>query len=197
MPKPDVSDERKSQIIDASIDVFAKRGFQNTRMDDIANKAKLAKGTLYLYFKNKDEIIQHVLASMVENELTEIKNLQHADLPAKDKLLRAVDLAINDFKKFEPILPLFFEFYAYALRSKSIRKFLGTFLDAYLDALIPIIEDGIANGELKDVDPESAAISIGTIFEGTIILMIYDPKRIDLDKHMHFSAKILLEGLLN
>ena len=196
MPKPDVSDERKSQIIDASIDVFAKHGFQKARMDDIAKKAKLAKGTLYLYFKNKDEIIQHVLASMVDSELIEIKKLQHADLPTKDKLFKAVDLFINDFEKLEPLLPLFIDIYAYVLRSKPIRKFLNVYLDAYLEALIPIIEEGIANGELKDVDPECAAISIGAIFEGTLILMIYDPERIDLNKHMHFNIEMLLQGLL-
>lgn len=196
MPKPDISEDRKNQILDASIKVFAKHGFQKARMDDIAKQARLAKGTLYLYFKNKDEIINHALTSIIEGELTHIQSLHQTDLSTKEKLQQVIVSAIKDFKKFEPIYPLFYEFYAYALRSKSIRKFFTGYFKTYLKALIPIFEEGIARGELKDIDPENAAISVSAVIEGTLVLLIYDPDRIDLEKHMRFSAEMLLEGLL-
>lgn len=49
-PRPDVSEERKNQILEAAIAVFARLGFQQTRMDDIAEQAGLCKGALYLYY---------------------------------------------------------------------------------------------------------------------------------------------------
>jgi len=54
-PRPDVSEERKNQILDAAGKVFARLGFQKTRMDDIVEESGLSKGTLYWYFKSKDE----------------------------------------------------------------------------------------------------------------------------------------------
>ena len=53
----DVSAERKNQILDAAMVVFARSGFHEARMDDIVQESGLSKGTLYWYFKSKEEII--------------------------------------------------------------------------------------------------------------------------------------------
>ena len=60
-PRPDVSEERKNQILEAAIAVFARLGFQQARMDDIARQAGLSKGALYLYYTSKDAIITALL----------------------------------------------------------------------------------------------------------------------------------------
>lgn len=60
-PRPDVSEERKNQILEAAVAVFARLGFQQTRMDDIAQQAGLSKGALYLYYRSKDAIIAALL----------------------------------------------------------------------------------------------------------------------------------------
>ena len=52
-PRPDVSKERKQQILDAAEDVFTRKGLDNARMDDIAKRTGLSKGSLYWYFKSK------------------------------------------------------------------------------------------------------------------------------------------------
>jgi AcrR family transcriptional regulator len=56
-PRPDVSEERRNQIIESAIKVFAREGFANTRMEDVATESGLSKGLLYWYFKSKEEII--------------------------------------------------------------------------------------------------------------------------------------------
>ncbi|MFN2235991.1 MAG: TetR/AcrR family transcriptional regulator, partial [Anaerolineales bacterium] len=53
-PRPDVSEQRKDQILDAAATVFAKKGVHESRMDDIVEKSGLSKGSLYWYFKSKD-----------------------------------------------------------------------------------------------------------------------------------------------
>ncbi|HND32361.1 MAG TPA: helix-turn-helix domain-containing protein, partial [Myxococcota bacterium] len=49
--------ERHSQILDAAIDVFAEKGFHKARIADVAERAGVADGTIYLYFKNKEELL--------------------------------------------------------------------------------------------------------------------------------------------
>ena len=60
-PRPDVSKERKQQILDAAEDVFTRKGLDNARMDDIAKRTGLSKGSLYWYFKSKDDLIIAIL----------------------------------------------------------------------------------------------------------------------------------------
>jgi AcrR family transcriptional regulator len=60
-PRPDVSEERKNQILEAAIAVFARLGFDQSRMEDIAGQAGLSKGALYLYYKSKDAIVAALL----------------------------------------------------------------------------------------------------------------------------------------
>ena len=56
-PRPDVSDLRQGQILDAATKVFARLGFHKANMDNIAEEADVSKGLLYWYFKSKDAII--------------------------------------------------------------------------------------------------------------------------------------------
>ena len=54
----EAKDERRAQLLDAALDEFFEKGFSAARMDDIARRAKLSKGTLYLYFDSKKAMFQ-------------------------------------------------------------------------------------------------------------------------------------------
>ncbi len=73
-PKPDVSEERKGQIMSAAEEVFTKKGFDNARMDDIAEETGLSKGTLYLYYKSKDDLIIAILDRIFQREFKVLEN---------------------------------------------------------------------------------------------------------------------------
>src|SRR5580765_7380682 len=53
-------EERPKQILDAALAVFGERGLSNARLDDIAKRAGVSKGTIYLYFPNKEELLRAV-----------------------------------------------------------------------------------------------------------------------------------------
>jgi TetR/AcrR family transcriptional regulator, repressor for uid operon len=57
----------KEKIVDAALATFSKNGYDRTRMDDIAEAANVSKGTLYLYFKNKEELFTPYLRGISEN----------------------------------------------------------------------------------------------------------------------------------
>src|SRR5690348_6156187 len=68
-PRRRAPDERPSQILEAALDVFGEKGLAAARLDDIAKRARLAKGTIYLYFPNKDELFRAVIRSTLVAEL--------------------------------------------------------------------------------------------------------------------------------
>ena len=78
-PRPNVSEERKQQILDAAIAVFARLGFRAARMDDVAEQAGLSKGALYLYYKSKDAIIVALLQHLFAQEFKQLQALVESE----------------------------------------------------------------------------------------------------------------------
>src|SRR3954471_12664003 len=64
-------EERPQQIIDAALAVFGERGLAAARLDDIAKRAGLSKGTIYLYFPNKEELFREVVRHTVVSQIEE------------------------------------------------------------------------------------------------------------------------------
>ncbi len=81
---------RKQAILDAALDVFAERGFEAARLDDVAARAGVAKGTLYLYFEDKEDLFEEVVRSAVSPILERLDALAAAPDLATDKILENV-----------------------------------------------------------------------------------------------------------
>jgi len=71
-PRPDISEERKTQILSAATKVFTKHAFAEARMDDIVAESGLSKGSLYWYFDSKDAIIISILDQVFEWETAQV-----------------------------------------------------------------------------------------------------------------------------
>ena len=93
------------------------------------------------------------------------------------------------------MMPIAYEFLALAFRNTIVQKALKRYFKLYMDTLIPIIQRGIDSGEFRSVDAQEVAIAAGAIFEGTILLWVYDKSRVDVEQHIRSSIKLLLEGV--
>ncbi len=194
-PRPNVSDERKVQIINAAEDVFTKKGFDEARMDDIAEETGLSKGTLYLYFKSKDDLIIAILDRMFQREFKQLENLNQDELSATDTIWKITDLLTKDILGLIRLIPIVYQFLALAFRNKYVQQALKKYINRYLDILIPIIQRGIDSGEFRQVDAREVAIAGSAIIEGTLLLWVYDKSMIEPEKHIRSGMKLLLEGV--
>ena len=194
-PRPNVTDERKSQIINAAEDVFTKKGFAEARMDDIAEETGLSKGTLYNYFKSKDDLIIAILDRIFQREFRVFGEMDYSEKSATETISIFVDTIAKDIKLMLRLMPIAYEFLALAFRNKTVQKALKVYVNRYMDVLVPIIENGIASGEFKEVDPKEVAIAMGAILEGTILIWVYDKSIVEPEHHIHSGMKLLLEGV--
>jgi len=194
-PKPDVSEERKDQIMNAAEDVFTQKGFSNARMDDIAKKTGLSKGTLYLYYKSKDDLIIAILNRIFQREFRAFENLDLASMRATDAIWVFVETTTKDIKLMMRLLPITYEFMGLAFRNKLVQKTFKAYLNYYMDLLIPVIQHGIDSGEFKPGDAKDIAIAMGAILEGTLLLWVYDNSLVEPEKHLRSGMKLLLEGV--
>lgn len=196
-PRPDVSEERKNQILDAAIAVFAQLGFHQARMDDIAQEAGLSKGALYLYYKSKDAVIAAILkfffAQMLKRLQTLLETERHESV--REQLLSMNSQFAAELKWVSSMLPVAFEFYAVAARQKEVRPFLKDYFKDYRELLTSVIQKGIDRGEFRPVEAETVAITIAALHEGLTLLWFVDPKAVQWDKVGEASIQFLLDGI--
>jgi len=196
-PRPDVSEERRNQILDAASEVFAEKGFQKARMDDIAEKASLSKGALYWYFKNKDSIVIQIFNRIFSREAEDFKGLINSPESSADRITYYTGRAIKDVNRLIKFAPVAYEFLSLAFRQKFFKGAFKSYLQEYMNFMIPIIQQGVESGEFKEIDPKDAAIALGAIFEGTLLLWVYDSDLVDPGYHIGTGVQLLLNGFKN
>ena len=196
-PRPDVSEERKNQILEAASAVFARLGFQQSRMDDIAEQAGLSKGALYLYYKSKDAIIAALLKHFFVQEFKRLQvfvESEHEETVSEQlmTLTRQLAEAMQWMTRFMPIA---FEFYAIAGRDKEVHQFLKEYFKDYRRLLAHLIRRGIERGEFREVSVEATAITLAALYEGLALLFFVDHQSIQWEDQAETSVRLLLSGL--
>lgn len=159
-------DERPQQILDAALAVFGEQGLAGARLDDIARRAGIAKGTIYLYFANKEELFREVVRHTVGTRLDELA--AEFGRPARgtctEQLLAYMRtwwdalrepafrtiyrLVVGELHRFPDLM----QFYLDEVVSRKITLHAG------------VIERGVAAGEFRPVDPRVAARMISSTF---------------------------------
>jgi len=194
-PRPNVSEERQAQIIESAINVFARRGFANTRMEDVAAEAGLSKGLLYWYFKSKEEIIIAIADLLFGVEFRKMQKLSIEDQTAGACLESFLDIFLDDLRGMLKVAPVIYEFYALAFRNATVRRVMQAYLNRFVAILEPIVRYGIENGEFTPGDSRQITIAIGAALEGTLLLWAYAPEMVQPEEQLRLSMALLLKGL--
>ncbi len=194
-PQTDLKQERRKQILDAAEKVFTKRGLDKARMDDIVHESGLSKGALYWYFKSKDAIIRALFDRVFINEMRGAEELIHTQGSSSERLRTFVANAVQEYKRFENMLPLAYEFVALAARSKVIREAIDGYFNPYTAILAEIIQQGIESGEFQPCDPERTAISVIAMYEGMAMLWFIERDLVDWDRMGAAPLETILAGL--
>ena len=90
------SAERRDAILSAALDEFSTRGFEAARLDDVARRAGVAKGTIYLYFRDKETLFQELIRAMLTPLVGTIEAMGEADMPLALLAERLVDLFVRE-----------------------------------------------------------------------------------------------------
>jgi AcrR family transcriptional regulator len=88
--------ERREAILAAALEEFSTRGFEATRLDDVAKRAKIAKGTIYLYFRDKESLFQELIRDMLTPIIGTVKMLGAVDAPLAILADRLVDMFVRE-----------------------------------------------------------------------------------------------------
>lgn len=180
MPKIIDKDLKKQKIVSAAISVFAHRGFANTKMADIAVAAGIGKGTIYEYFKSKDEIFKYAYQEFMNGLEKKIATSVFKITDPVEKL-RALFLAWADILSGEHqhIMTIMIDFWAEAIREKADDKIkiinMEKIYSDYRKICKAILDEGIQQGKIRKVNTYlTASILLGAM-DGIMLQWILDP----------------------
>jgi AcrR family transcriptional regulator len=195
-PRSDVSAERRAQIIQAAIACFLRKGYHNTTMDDIVAESGLSKGSLYWYFKSKDELFAEALMSVFTDIGQEAFAALEQCTTASDKLCALAQSMVALGKEAEGLFNLFIEFWASSPRREEVGQLWSDMLVQYKGLIVEIVEEGIKSGEFKPVGAGQLAWALMAAYDALAAYAMLMPD-IDLDRVSQVFVETLLRGLQN
>lgn len=168
-------EQRRNDIIDAAESIFFSRGFDNATMDEVADKAELSKGTLYLYFKSKEDL-QFAIFMRGSDVLTDLmKKRLTDDNDGYTNLLLLAEAFIVFSKSHRNYFDLFMHFQSSRMNSQNIdQKQLGIYLreQSPLAMVTLQVTRGIKDGSLRgDLSPEVFSATLWSQMLGVLILL--------------------------
>jgi len=151
-------ESRSPEILEAALAVFAEKGFAATRLDDIAAKAGITKGTIYLYFDSKQALFEALARQSIGVQIDQVK-AQLAQFPgASAELLRLVITTMGRFAITSDRVVLPRLVLAEAANFLMLAEFWRReIIERGIELMSGIIRRGIARGEFRPIEPQHAA----------------------------------------
>ena len=87
---------RRDAILTAALDEFSAKGFASARLDDVAQRARVAKGTIYLHFRDKEALFQELIRSTLVPLVGRLETIGEIDLPTRTLVERIVDVFVDE-----------------------------------------------------------------------------------------------------
>lgn len=196
-------ERRKQQIIVAAKRVFSEKGFSKSTMEDIASEAELSPGTLYLYFKNKEELYASLSLRILQYMNIRVQHVNDEvglDPIQKMGALQEALLDVYDFDS-STIINLF-----HLQSSETLKNLSPDFLDEInelsrksIGGIATIINEGIEKGLFLDEHPHALADILWSLFSGVILWeaskSILNEQKNYLKKTLDVAFRIFLNGI--
>lgn len=163
-----VKEIREKQIKEAALRLFSERGFHNTTVTQIAEAAELGKGTIYWYWKSKEDLAFSLVEEMLRDFVRLIEKARDGEGPVPDRFEHLVAEMAELYYQEREYLRLLWKFRAdrHYIFSPDYTRKVTSYYVRMRKALEEIVEQGIGGGELREVDPKRTAFILLGIAEG-------------------------------
>ncbi len=159
---------RIREILDATCRVVARHGFQGATVERVAEEAEIAKGTVYLYFQNKEELFTAAVEQGIENFTSQVRRQVAEALTPIERLQRLVEVSLelsDTYRDFFKTLLLERNFLAASPNHPEAAHMLDLYL-AYIHFIEEIIQDGVRAGVLRPHNVEASAFVLNEAIRG-------------------------------
>ncbi len=192
---------RHDQILAAAFEEFAGKGYAETRVDDVAQRAGVAKGTIYLYFKNKEMLFRAVLRSLIHPLFKELGDFVQTFPGSAEELVRDVlSRQYAEIVKNPKARAMFRLLIAESQKIPQLSDvYLRDVITPSMTAMRSLVEKGVASGEFRQTKiADFPQVLIGPAVLAVVWALIFgEREQLDLDAYMDAHLELLLHGLEN
>ena len=197
MTKEEVIKEfRVREILEGARRVMARYGMQGTTVDRVAEEAKVAKGTIYLYFQSKDELVHAAVLEGLREMVAETVRSDNPSMPPLDRIRNLIlaqyriQASNQDFLKTLIIgNSLDIE-----LESQAGRDFMRVYA-GHLDFVASVLQDAIDRGAIRPIDSQFAGFMLGEMITGSLRRRLLKLASTPLEADADAVVELFLRGI--
>lgn len=195
-------EEKKQEILKAAIRVFASNGVAKTKMTDIAKAAGIGKGTIYEYFRSKEDIFAEAYSHIFSDTEDKIAEVLESPIPPEDKLRHFMrvtieEFLVNDGGEFAGIM---MSFWSEGIRNNNEKIMeiidLKRVYSEFRQMISCILEEGIKQGQFRKMDTYTTASVIIGALDGILLQYIMDRNMFSPEKAIATLLDSFLNGIL-
>jgi AcrR family transcriptional regulator len=188
------SEETQARILDAAVRRFSISGFNGASVDDICSDAGVSKGAFYHHYSTKQAVFLALLNGWLGTIESGLKAVRQDNVP--QTLLNMTGMLPVIFASADNRLPMFLEFWLQASRDETVHQAMIAPYRNFTDFFTKLIETGILEGSLKEVDPGIISQAIISIAIGTLLQGLLDPDKTNWSTVAEQSIQALLVGVI-
>lgn len=188
-------EKRRRELLDAARELFAAKGFEQTNVSDIAARAGVSQGTIYWYFKSKDDLLMAVFEDWLSGLAQDYVTIVSEPGTAQDRLTRYAQAAARRIKEAEHLLPVEAEFWSLIFRRDAIRQRFHDLFRRLRADIANLLREGMNSGELRsDIDPVHLAAIAIAVYDGLILQWAAESEAVDWDAVTDTFLEVTFNG---
>lgn len=195
MTDQSVTERKRAAILDAARTIFSRKGYADTAVDDVAEEARVAKGTLYLYFKSKEELYLAALASDLRAMAAEARKEMDRVTGLREKLRAFLRVRVEYSKSREDFLRIYLAEYGSIFVKTLHSSELIHLLRENMRSVAKLFAQASSKGEIGPVPPGAAAATLFDISRGLMERRLLGWKEFRVANEVDFSIDLLFSGI--
>jgi AcrR family transcriptional regulator len=188
------SEETRTRILEAASRLFSNNGYDATGVADICVLAGISKGAFYYHFSSKQALFLALLEAWLKSLDAAFQQIQKEATTVPEAIQSMAHMAGEVLKSSESNLPIIIEFWIQAYRDPTIWQAAIAPYRRYQDFFARLIQNGIQEGTLQQVDPHVAARLTVALGVGLLFQALFDTQSEQWDVELRESVKLLLKG---
>lgn len=187
-------EDSRQKILQAAFEAFAEKGYSETSMDDIVKRCGLSKGTLYWHFKNKQELFIATLQMVMAMWNEQLVQLAEMEGSAAERIRTFFAEVGALFATNKNLIGLLVDGFFQSYQIEEAQTVMNDIYSGFVKEIEHIIQQGIDQGEFREIDPHLAAISLMAGGDGVSLYILLEPDW-DLALALNTLVDLILRGL--
>lgn len=188
---------KQNTILQSAMKVFAKKGYEQTTMDDIAKEAGFAKASLYFYFKRKEDLFLMLIKTGLSQKNDDLKNILSSNKSAIKKLKEVIETSFDFFYTNKDFIKIFHSeiHRLYKREQEEINRIFIFDLHETLNIISLLFKQGIKEKIFRKINSELAALNLMGVISIIIGRLVHFDENIPLNEYKRGILDLILKGV--